>query len=475
MPIASSCSRTRTATSAPCSVSPIAVAQHRRGAQRVGRLLQRGRQRRDAGGRAVGVAHRRRVDGALRRQLEAGVDAGEARGDGGADGQVRVAGGVDRLQLDVRAARAGAARALDQPQRRLAVLEAPAAVDARPAARPEAQERDRAAADDAEQRRQLGQQAGQEGAGLGRHAVAVVAAAEQVVVAAPQRQVQVRAVAEAVRRRLGRERHAQAQLARNGADHVAHQHDAVGRGDRPGAADRHLELAGRVLRVHLVDLDAEGLQPPHDREQERARGARRLDAVRRLLVQRRVVAVPGRELRLERRLEPQAALRGAQPPSAARRCASRSATARPRCRPGRPAPRPTAPSTTCASRSATRRRSPVGTSRPCAEPIASRPVKTENVVDAPMPALAAAAARAAGTVLARVMPPLSTKVTVSSSAAMVVTAGDGTAACRTGQDGVGSLHAPPHPGHRRSHRPHRRRRRCRRPAPQPRRRPTPAS
>ena len=45
-----------------------------------------------------------------------------------------------------------------------------------------------------------------------------------------------------------------------------------------------------------------------------------------------------------------------------------------------------APSTTWASRSATRRKSPVGTSRPCAAPMASRPVNTENVVDAPMPA-----------------------------------------------------------------------------------------
>ena len=66
--------------------------------------------------------------------------------------------------------------------------------------------------------------------------------------------------------------------------------------------------------------------------------------------------------------------------------------------------------------------SPVGTSSPRAEPIASSPVNTENVVEAPMPVAAAAAARVAGTVLARVIPPLSTNVTVSSSASPSATA-----------------------------------------------------
>ena len=122
-----------------------------------------------------------------------------------------------------------------------------------------------------------------------------------------------------------------------------------------------------------------------------------------------------------------------------------------------------------ASRSATSRKSPVGTSSPYAAPIASRPVNTEKVVEAPMPAVAAMSARDAGTVLARVIPPLSTNVTVRSSASIVVTARDGIAACDTGQDGVGCPHAPPYPGHRRSHRPYRGRRRGRRSPPEPRR------
>ena len=64
----------------------------------------------------------------------------------------------------------------------------------------------------------------------------------------------------------------------------------------------------------------------------------------------------------------------------------------------------------------------MGISSPRAEPIASSPVNTENVVEAPMPVVAAAAARVAGTVFARVMPPLSTNVTVRSSASTLGTA-----------------------------------------------------
>ena len=87
-----------------------------------------------------------------------------------------------------------------------------------------------------------------------------------------------------------------------------------------------------------------------------------------------------------------------------------------------------------------------------------------------MPVVAAAAARVAGTVLARVIPPLSTNVTVSSSASPSATAADGTAACRTGQDGVGSLDALPHVRPRCGRRGHARDTRRSRTAPQPRRR-----
>src|SRR5204862_171761 len=68
--------------------------------------------------------------------------------------------------------------------------------------------------------------------------------------------------------------------------------------------------------VHLLDRDPERLQAPHQREQELAGGARRLDPVGGLLVERLAGPVPGRELRLERHRAAQAAIvqRGLHPP-----------------------------------------------------------------------------------------------------------------------------------------------------------------
>ena len=71
----------------------------------------------------------------------------------------------------------------------------------------------------------------------------------------PQREVHVPAVAHARHRDLRRERRAEAVPSADRVDDRAHEHGRVGRSHGILRRDRELELAGRVLRVELLDND----------------------------------------------------------------------------------------------------------------------------------------------------------------------------------------------------------------------------
>jgi hypothetical protein len=115
----------------------------------------------------------------------------------------------------------------------------------------------------------------------------------------------VAAVADGAGDHRGRERDPQAVPLRDGPDRLAHQHALVGGADRAGRRDRDLELAGRVLRVELVDGDPLVLQ----RDQHVAAVVAELDQpghpVGRAAAGRKevVVVAPDRPLDLDRHPE----------------------------------------------------------------------------------------------------------------------------------------------------------------------------
>ena len=104
----------------------------------------------------------------------------------------------------------------------------------------------------------LQQSAEEEVAHLGqRQALRILRVMEQVgLLRVAERDVEMRAAAGAVGKRLRHEAADHAVLAGDLAHRHLHQREVVGRGQRIGIGEVHLELAVRVLVVDLVDVDA---------------------------------------------------------------------------------------------------------------------------------------------------------------------------------------------------------------------------
>ncbi len=195
-----------------------------------------------------------------RGQAEGGVEAGQAGGQDAADGEVGVGGGVEALDLGVGLLGGGAG---DQAERGLPVLQAPAAVRAGPAAGDQAQVAGDGRGAEGEQGGQLGEHPGQERLGLPGEPVRTGATVAEVAAVAPQAEVQVAAVADAVGGGDGGEAGAQAVPQRDGLHGVPDQQGGVGGLDRAFGGDGQLVLALGVLGVQLEDghpLFAQGAQ-----------------------------------------------------------------------------------------------------------------------------------------------------------------------------------------------------------------------
>jgi hypothetical protein len=131
---------------------------------------------------------------------------GQPRRDHSAGHQVRVGRGVEHLDLRVDAVGPRRLAGPDEPERRLAVLDAPAHVCPRPAVGSQSPVRERAGAAQRRQRRVIAQHPGHERVSLaGQAELPLRIAAHQIVAVPPQAEVQVAAVAEPVLQRQRRE------------------------------------------------------------------------------------------------------------------------------------------------------------------------------------------------------------------------------------------------------------------------------
>ena len=177
-------------------------------------------------------------------RLEAALDAVQPGCDQPADRQIGVAGRVGGLQLDVRRGLLHAGEHRRDPQRRLAVVDAPARERPGPVLGDDAVVGVEARRGQPAQTGQVLEHPGHERPRLGRQVARAGGIVEAVAVALPQREVDVAAVARVLRPRLRRQRGGQAMRGRDGADRLAHEQLLVDRGQGAARA-RSRSRAGR--------------------------------------------------------------------------------------------------------------------------------------------------------------------------------------------------------------------------------------
>ena len=260
-----------------------------------------------------------------------------------ADGQIGVRGSVDGLHLDVRPGRRRRGGPRDEPERGLAVLDTPALHRARPVVRLEPQVAGDGRRRDRDQSRQRSQDAGHERLTARIHAGGPFAAREQVPLALPQAQVEVRAVA-GVGLDPRRERRDPPVSARDRTHRLPKHHRRVSGGHRIARPDRQLELTVGVLGMELLQRQTLRLDRLDQVERERVVPDERDVAVAgtgvRGLERSVVAAGTDGELGLERRTDGQARCGERGTPSRWRTLAGTRRTARPPACTGRREPTP---------------------------------------------------------------------------------------------------------------------------------------